>query len=121
MQGLPRSAHAQLFTTCDNGETLIQLILRGESAVQKILAARILKTFRLKDNGANGAKDPAASSQEKATILDVARKTVQRASRVQRCFSHVAPVKVPRDRNPCLTFVAAKNNSGSGFTKEGDV
>ena len=48
-------------------------------------------------------------------------KKAQRGSRVQRCCSHVAPVKVPEDRNPCLTLFAAEKKPASRFTKKGEV
>ena len=54
-------------------------------------------------------KDPAASSQKKVTILDD-MKRVQWANLVQRCCSHVDPVKVLRDRNPCLMYVPLKRS-----------
>ena len=65
------------------------------------------------------AKDQAGSSQERVTILDVTKR-VQWVNGVQRCCSHVATVKVPKDRNPCLTSVATEKKPASRFTKKGD-
>ena len=39
---------------------------------------------------------------------------------VQGCCSHVATVKIPKDRNPYLTSVATEKKSASRFTKKGD-
>ena len=66
------------------------------------------------------AKDQAGSNQEQATILDIAKKSsMGKWSSVMLC-SHVATVKVPKDRNPCLTSVATEKKPASRFTKKGD-
>ena len=65
------------------------------------------------------AKDQAGSSQERVTILDVAKR-VQWVNGVQRCCSHVATVKVPKDRNPCLTSAATEKKPALRYTKKGD-
>ena len=50
----------------------------------------------------------------------MSRKRVQWAKGVQGCCSHVATVKAPKDRNPCLTFVATEKKPASRFTKKDD-
>ena len=50
----------------------------------------------------------------------MSRKIAQLANGVQRCCSHMATVKVPKDGNLCLTFVATKKKPASRFTKKGD-
>ena len=64
-------------------------------------------------------KDPATTSQEKATIFDLAKKT-RFNGRVQRYRSLVAPVKVPQG-SPCLTFIVPEKKPAWKFTKEGEV
>jgi hypothetical protein len=40
--------------------------------------------------------------------------------RLQWCYSHVAAVKFPEDRKPCLTPTATEKNPASMFIKKGD-
>ena len=66
-------------------------------------------------------KKPASRFTKKGEVLEDTHEIPQRGSRVQRCCSHVAQVKVPEDRNPCLTFVAAEKKPALRFTKKGEV
>ena len=66
-------------------------------------------------------KKPASRFTKKGEVLEDTHEIPQRGSRVQRCCSHVAPVKVPEDRNPCLTLFAAEKKPALRFTKKGEV
>ena len=66
-------------------------------------------------------KKPASRFTKKGEVLEDTHEIPQRGSRVQRCCSHVDPVKVPEDRNPCLTLFAAEKKQASRFTKKGEV
>ena len=66
-------------------------------------------------------KKPALRFTKKGEVLEDTHEKAQRGSRVQRYCNHVGPVKVPEDRNPCLTVVAVKKKTELRFTKKGDV
>ena len=66
-------------------------------------------------------KKPPSKFTKKGEVLEDTHEKAQRGSRVQRCCSHVAPVKVPEDRNPCLTLFSAEKKPALGFTKKGEA
>ena len=66
-------------------------------------------------------KKPPSKFTKKGEVLEDTHEKAQRGSRVQRCCSHVAPVKVPEDRNPCLTLFSAEKKPALRFTKKGEV
>ena len=66
-------------------------------------------------------KKPPSKFTKKGEVLEDTHEKAQRGSRVQRCCSYVAPVKVPEDRNPCLTLFAAEKIPALRFTKKGEV
>ena len=66
-------------------------------------------------------KKPPSKFTKKGEVLEDTHEKAQRGSRVQRCCSHVAPVKVPEDRNPCLMLFVAEKKPALRFTKKGEV
>ena len=66
-------------------------------------------------------KKPPSKFTKKGEVLEDTHEKAQRGSRVQRCCSHVVPVKVPEDRNPCLTLFSPEKKPALRFTKKGEV
>ena len=66
-------------------------------------------------------KKPPSKFTKKGEVLEDTHEKAQRGSRVQRCCSHVVPVKVPEDRNPCLTLFPPEKKPALRFTKKGEV
>ena len=64
-------------------------------------------------------KKPPSKFTKKGEVLEDTHEKAQRGSRVQRCCSHVAPVKVPEDRNPCLTLFSPEKKTSIEVHQEG--